>query len=64
LHPANWEWCNVSEHGLHLRGMVGDVSNGRLLLTESKAGGDQAELLGRRVVEALFAKGAGALLKY
>jgi len=55
-------WCTVTEHGLHLRGMVGDVSSGRLLLAEAQAEGDQAEALGKRVAEALFEQGAGALL--
>ena len=30
-------WCTVTERGLHLRGMVGDVSSGRLLLAEAQA---------------------------
>lgn len=55
-------WCTVTERGLHLRGMVGDVSSGRLLLAEAQAEGDQAEALGKRVAEALFEQGAGALL--
>ncbi|MHA6205749.1 hydroxymethylbilane synthase [Dyella soli] len=55
-------WCTVTEHGLHLRGMVGDVSSGRLLLAEAQAEGDQAVALGQRVAEALFAEGAAALL--
>jgi hydroxymethylbilane synthase len=55
-------WCTVTEHGLHLRGMVGDVSSGRLLLAEAQAEGDQAEALGKRVAAALFEQGAGALL--
>lgn len=55
-------WCTVTERGLHLRGMVGDVSSGRLLLAEAQADGDQAEALGKRVAEALFEQGAGALL--
>ena len=55
-------WCTVTEHGLHLRGMVGDVASGRLLLAEAQADGDQAEALGRRVADALFEQGAGALL--
>ncbi|RDI99055.1 hydroxymethylbilane synthase [Dyella solisilvae] len=57
-------WCTVTERGLHLRGMVGDVSSGRLLLAEAEAEGDQAETLGRRVADALFAQGADALLKH
>jgi hydroxymethylbilane synthase len=55
-------WCTVTERGLHLRGMVGDVGSGRLLLAEAQAEGDQAEALGRRVAAALFEQGAGAFL--
>ncbi|QNK03362.1 hydroxymethylbilane synthase [Dyella telluris] len=55
-------WCTVTERGLHLRGMVGDVSSGRLLQAEAEAEGDQAEALGRQVAQALFDKGAGPLL--
>jgi len=55
-------WCTVTEHGLHLRGMVGDVSSGRLLHAQAEAEGDQAEALGKRVAQALFDQGAGPLL--
>ncbi|GAB2572831.1 hydroxymethylbilane synthase [Dyella jejuensis] len=55
-------WCTVTEHGLHLRGMVGDVASGRLLIAE--AAGDSAEPvpLGKQVAELLFAQGAAAFL--
>jgi hydroxymethylbilane synthase len=55
-------WCVVTEHGLHLRGMVGDVSSGRLLHAQAASGSDEAEALGQRVADALFAQGAGAFL--
>ncbi|MDR3444046.1 MULTISPECIES: hydroxymethylbilane synthase [unclassified Dyella] len=55
-------WCIVTEHGLHLRGMVGDVSSGRLLQAQADAEGDQAEALGKRVAQALFDLGAGPML--
>jgi hydroxymethylbilane synthase len=55
-------WCTVTERGLHLRGMVGDVSSGRLLHAQAEAEGDQAEALGQRVAQALFDLGAGPLL--
>ncbi|WP_329741982.1 hydroxymethylbilane synthase [Dyella sp. A6] len=55
-------WCVVAEHGLHLRGMVGDVRHGRLLQAEATGPHDGAEALGREVAEALFAQGARALL--
>jgi hydroxymethylbilane synthase len=55
-------WCTVTERGLHLRGMVGDVSSGRLILAQAEAEGDQAEALGKRVADALFEQGAAQLL--
>ena len=55
-------WCVVTEHGLHLRGMVGDVSSGRLLHAEAANSSDQAETLGRQVADALFAQGAATFL--
>lgn len=55
-------WCTVTERGLHLRGMVGDASSGRLLHAQAEAEGDQAEALGKQVAAALFEQGAGALL--
>jgi hydroxymethylbilane synthase len=55
-------WCVVTEHGLHLRGMVGDVSSGRLLHAQAASGSDEAKALGQRVADALFAQGAGAFL--
>jgi hydroxymethylbilane synthase len=55
-------WCVLGEHGLHLRGMVGDVERGRLLHAEAHAASDQAQALGEQVAEALLQQGAGALL--
>ena len=55
-------WCTVTEHGLHLLGMVGDVSSGRLLQAAAEAEGDQAQALGQRVAQALFDQGAAQLL--
>ena len=55
-------WCVVTERGLHLSGMVGDVASGRLLRAEAEGHSDQAETLGRQVAEALFAQGAAAFL--
>jgi hydroxymethylbilane synthase len=56
-------WCTVTEHGLHLCGMVGDAASGRLLRAE--ANGDHAapERLGRQVADALLQQGAGELLR-
>ncbi|GLQ48526.1 porphobilinogen deaminase [Dyella lipolytica] len=56
-------WCTVTERGLHLRGMVGDVSSGRLLVAEAAGSGDDAVKLGNEVAQALFAQGAAAFLK-
>ena len=55
-------WCTVTERGLHLRGMVGDVASGRLLLAEAAGSSDEATELGARVAQALFAQGAATLL--
>lgn len=55
-------WCVVTEHGLHLRGMVGDAQNGRLLQAALEGRSDDAEGLGQRVAEALFLQGAGEML--
>ncbi|RUL75384.1 hydroxymethylbilane synthase [Dyella choica] len=56
-------WCTVTERGLHLRGMVGDVSSGQLLLAEAVGTSDDPAGLGNEVAQALFAQGAAALLK-
>jgi len=45
-----------------LRGLVGDVSSGRLLLAEATGSGHDAAALGKEVAQALFAQGARALL--
>ncbi|GLQ88423.1 hydroxymethylbilane synthase [Dyella flagellata] len=55
-------WCTVTERGLHLRGMVGDVSSGRLLSAEAEGTSDDAVKLGNEVAQALFAQGAATLL--
>jgi hydroxymethylbilane synthase len=55
-------WCVLGEHGLHLRGLVGDASTGRLLRAEASSPQGQAEALGRQVAEALLAQGARELL--
>jgi hydroxymethylbilane synthase len=55
-------WCVLGEHGLHLRGMVGDATSGRLLHADGSGPGDQALALGQQVAEALLAQGAGELL--
>jgi hydroxymethylbilane synthase len=55
-------WCTVTEHGLHLRGLVGEVSSGRLLVAEAAGVGDDAVNLGNGVAQSLFAQGAAAFL--
>lgn len=55
-------WCVVTEQGLHLRGMVGDVASGRLLHAEAASGSDEGEALGRRVADMLLAQGAAQFL--
>jgi hydroxymethylbilane synthase len=55
-------WCVLGEHGLHLRGMVGDAASGRLLHAHGSGPGDQAQALGREVAAALLVQGAGELL--
>lgn len=55
-------WCVVTEHGLHLRGMVGDARSGRLLHAALEGRSDDAEGLGQRVADALFLQGAGEML--
>ena len=55
-------WCMLGEHGLHLRGLVGDAASGRLLHAEGSAPADQAVALGEQVAQALLDQGAGSLL--
>jgi hydroxymethylbilane synthase len=55
-------WCTVTERGLHLRGMVGDVASGRVLSAEAAGSSADAAKLGHEVAQALFAQGAGVLL--
>lgn len=54
-------WCTVTEHGLHLCGMVGDAGSGRVLVAQAE--GSEPETLGKHVAQALFAQGASALLQ-
>ncbi|HEY5314208.1 MAG TPA: hydroxymethylbilane synthase, partial [Pirellulales bacterium] len=55
-------WCVLGEHGLHLRGMVGDAASGQLLHAEGSSAGAQAVALGRQVAAMLLEQGAGELL--
>ena len=56
-------WCVLGEHGLHLRGLVGDVNGGRLLRAEASGPVDQAIALGERVAAALLEQGAAEFLR-
>jgi hydroxymethylbilane synthase len=53
-------WCVLGEHGLHLRGLVGDAATGRLL--HANGSGQDPLALGREVAGQLFAQGAAAFL--
>jgi hydroxymethylbilane synthase len=55
-------WCVLGEHGLHLRGLVGDAASGQLLRAEASARSDQAVALGRQVAADLLEQGAGRWL--
>jgi len=55
-------WCVLAERGLHLRGLVGDATNGRLVRAEAGGPADQPEVLGRAVADALLAQGADQIL--
>ncbi len=55
-------WCMLGEHGLHLRGLVGDATSGQLLHAEASGPSEQAETLGRKVADALLAQGAAKML--
>ncbi len=55
-------WCKVGEHRLHLYGMVGDASSGRLFMASASQSRDDPEALGRKVAQRLLDQGAGVLL--
>jgi hydroxymethylbilane synthase len=55
-------WCEILADGmLHLRGLLGDARDGRLLRAEAEGGDPVA--LGREVARSLKQKGADALLR-
>lgn len=56
-------WCVLTEHGLHLAGLVGDAASGKLLRAQADGPVDQPEALGRQIAADLLAQGAGALLE-
>ena len=55
-------WCVRRERDLHLSGMVGDITNGRVLRAEASGASDQAVALGEQVAADLLRQGAGRLL--
>jgi hydroxymethylbilane synthase len=55
-------WCVHTETGLHLSGLVGDASTGKLLRADDTGGADTPDALGHAVAEKLLALGAGKLL--
>jgi hydroxymethylbilane synthase len=55
-------FCIETERGLHLAGLVGDASTGKLVRAASEGARSAPEALGRHVAELLLALGAGALL--
>jgi len=55
-------WCVLGEHGLHLRGLVGDAASGRMVRAEAGAPADRAVALGEQVAKALLDQGAGEWL--
>ena len=55
-------YCIDIERGLHLAGLVGDASSGRLLRAEASGAAEAPDTLGREVAELLLAQGAGELL--
>lgn len=56
-------WCVLGEHGLHLRGLVGDATSGRLLHAEASGPADRAVALGEQVAAALLEQGASEFLR-
>jgi hydroxymethylbilane synthase len=55
-------WCVLGEHGLHLRGLVGDAASGRLVRAEASGSVDRTVELGEQVAQALLDQGAGKWL--
>jgi hydroxymethylbilane synthase len=56
-------WCVLGEHGLYLRGLVGDAASGRLVRAEASGAVDRAVELGEQVAQALLDQGAGKWLQ-
>jgi len=55
-------WARLDNGQAHLHGLVGDVASGRLLRATDCGEPAEPEALGRRVAQALLAKGAGELI--
>jgi len=55
-------YATLDGGALHLRGLVGDATNGELVRAAASGAGNDPQQLGVRVAEKLLAAGAGALL--
>ena len=55
-------WCVRTEHGLHLRGLVGDAASGRCSTRRPRERRTTRRRWASTVAEALLAQGAGELL--
>ena len=55
-------FARLDGNALHLEGLVGSASDGRLVRAQAQASAADAERLGVEVAQALLAQGAGALL--
>ncbi|HET6434019.1 hydroxymethylbilane synthase [Dyella sp.] len=55
-------WCVRTEHGLDLRGLVGDAASGELIVAGACGAASEPDALGVQVAQALLAQGARALL--
>ncbi|KRG70405.1 hydroxymethylbilane synthase [Pseudoxanthomonas dokdonensis] len=56
-------FAQLSAERVHLAGMVGSVSDGRLIRAEASAAASDTDALGQRVAGQLLAQGAGELLQ-
>lgn len=55
-------FCIETEIGLHLSGLVGDATNGKLIRADDDGQSEAPDALGERVAGQLLAQGAGELL--
>lgn len=55
--------ATLTNAGLHLVGLVGDVASGKVIRAHGDGSVEQADELGQRVAAMLFERGAGAMLE-